>query len=370
MTAGTAAASKAVVLDASKNIATIGTVGCGAITSTGASSFATVSASAGISGSSYQGGSLALASGATVTGIADEDGMGSNSATLLATQQSIKAYVDAQVTAQDLDFQGDSGGALNIDLDSEVLDIAGGTNVTTVGSGNTLTVNLDTALAGLSTVTGSGTFTAGAFTTVGAATVGSVASTAGMTATTISGSGAFTGASTAAFAGNVSTQGSFVIGNASMSEADLEQLDGITAGTAAASKAVVLDASKNIATIGTVGCGAITSTGNSSFAQITLSSNLVANGNVDLGSDTSDSVTFNGLLDSDIVPDATGNSRKLGSSTKKFSAVYATNVYTGDMHLKNERGDWTIFEESDHLRIRNNATGQTFKMAMTPIEEE
>ena len=62
--------------------------------------------------------SLALASGATVTGILDEDGMGTNSATQLATQQSIKAYVDAQVTASDLDFQGDSGGALAIDLDS------------------------------------------------------------------------------------------------------------------------------------------------------------------------------------------------------------------------------------------------------------
>ena len=61
---------------------------------------------------------------------------------------------------------------------------------------------------------------------------------------------------------------------------------------------------------------------------------------------------------------------EIGSSGTKFAAVYATNVYTGDMHLKNERGDWTIFEESDHLRIRNNATGQTFKMGMTPIEEE
>jgi len=38
--------------------------------------------------------SLVLASGATVTEIADEDTMSSNSATKLATQQSIKAYVD------------------------------------------------------------------------------------------------------------------------------------------------------------------------------------------------------------------------------------------------------------------------------------
>jgi len=74
--------------------------------------------------------------------VLDEDNLATNSATHLATQQSIKAYVDAQVTAQDLDFQGDSGGALSIDLDSETLDIAGGTNITTAGSGNTVTVNI------------------------------------------------------------------------------------------------------------------------------------------------------------------------------------------------------------------------------------
>ena len=73
----------------------------------------------------------------------DEDDMSSDSATSLPTQQSIKAYVDAQVTAQDLDFQGDSGGALSIDLDSETLDIAGGTGLTSVGSSNTVTINLD-----------------------------------------------------------------------------------------------------------------------------------------------------------------------------------------------------------------------------------
>jgi len=41
--------------------------------------------------------SLALATGATVTGILDEDAMGSDSATQLATQQSIKAYTDSSV---------------------------------------------------------------------------------------------------------------------------------------------------------------------------------------------------------------------------------------------------------------------------------
>jgi hypothetical protein len=85
----------------------------------------------------------ALGSAVGITGILDEDNLGTNSATSLATQQSIKAYVDAQVTAQDLDFQGDSGGALNIDLDSETLTISGDTGISTVGSGNTIEIDLD-----------------------------------------------------------------------------------------------------------------------------------------------------------------------------------------------------------------------------------
>ena len=92
----------------------------------------------------------------TIAGFADEDNMSSDSATLLPTQQSVKAYVDSQVTAQDLDFQGDTGGALSIDLDSESLTIAGGTGLDTVGSGNTVTVNIDSTVA---TLTGTQTLT-------------------------------------------------------------------------------------------------------------------------------------------------------------------------------------------------------------------
>ena len=92
----------------------------------------------------------------TVTAFVDEDNMSSNSATLLPTQQSVKAYVDAQVTAQDLDFQADSGGALNIDLDSETLTLTGGTGIDTSGSGNEVTFAIDSTVA---TLTGSQTLT-------------------------------------------------------------------------------------------------------------------------------------------------------------------------------------------------------------------
>ena len=101
--------------------------------------------------------SLALASGSTVTSILDEDTLSSDSDTALATQQSIKAYVDAQVTAQDLDFQADSGGALSIDLDSETLTLTGGTGIDTSGATNTVTFAIDNTV--VATLTDSQTLT-------------------------------------------------------------------------------------------------------------------------------------------------------------------------------------------------------------------
>ena len=135
--------------------------------------------------------------GATVTGIKDEDDMSSNSATKLATQQSIKAYVDSQVTAQDLDFQADSGGALSIDLDSETLTFTGGTGVDTSGSGNAVTFAIDSTVA---TLTGTQTLTNKTLTspTLNTPTIGT----------------------------------SFTIGSATITEAELEILDGATVTTA------------------------------------------------------------------------------------------------------------------------------------------
>ena len=95
--------------------------------------------------------SFKSATGATITGIADEDNMSSNSATLLATQQSIKAYIDAQNTSQALTFVGDdsTGTAVN---SGETFQIAGGTGLTSAVSGDTLTLNIDSTVT---TLTGS-----------------------------------------------------------------------------------------------------------------------------------------------------------------------------------------------------------------------
>ena len=90
-----------------------------------------------------------------ITAIADEDNMASNSATALATQQSIKAYVDSQLTAQDMDVTSDSG-TIDVDLDSETLTIAGGTGIDTSATGTTVTVAIDSSVV---TKTGTETLT-------------------------------------------------------------------------------------------------------------------------------------------------------------------------------------------------------------------
>jgi len=66
--------------------------------------------------------------------------MASNSAVLPPSQQSVKAYIDSTVTAQDLDFAGSSGSGA-VDLDSQTFTIAAGEGIDTVGSGQTLTVS-------------------------------------------------------------------------------------------------------------------------------------------------------------------------------------------------------------------------------------
>ena len=46
------------------------------------------------------------------------------------------------------------------------------------------------------------------------------------------------------------------------------------------------------------------------------------------------------------------------------------NVYVGDLHMQNERGDFTIMEEEEHLSIRNNKTGKLYKFVLEEIEEK
>jgi hypothetical protein len=86
----------------------------------------------------------------------DEDNMASNSATKLASQQSIKAYVDSAVAAEDLDIAADSGSNIDVALGSETLTFTGGTGIDTSVSGTTVTIATDSTIV---TTTGTQTLT-------------------------------------------------------------------------------------------------------------------------------------------------------------------------------------------------------------------
>ena len=95
--------------------------------------------------------SVVLNTGVSGTAVLDEDNLASDSDTQLATQQSIKAYVDAQLTASDLDLTTDSG-TIDVALGSETLTIAGGTGLTSSATGTTATLAIDSTVT---TLTGS-----------------------------------------------------------------------------------------------------------------------------------------------------------------------------------------------------------------------
>ena len=94
------------------------------------------------------------------TAVKDEDDMSSDSATAVATQQSIKAFVENLIAQQDLDIAPDSGTAQSIILPSETLTFSGGSNIGTSATSNTVTF----ATSSVVTLSGSETLTNKTFT--------------------------------------------------------------------------------------------------------------------------------------------------------------------------------------------------------------
>ena len=99
---------------------------------------------------------LVIGSATSITDVDTDLTSVSGSDDTLASAKAIKTYVDAQVTASDLDFSGDSGGSQSIDLDSQSLTLTGGTGIDTTGSAQTMTFAIDSTVA---TLTGSQTLT-------------------------------------------------------------------------------------------------------------------------------------------------------------------------------------------------------------------
>ena len=98
--------------------------------------------------------SAVLNTGVSGTAILDEDTMSSNSDTQLATQQSIKAYVDTEIgnISTVLTVSDDSSTTDSVTIGTDTLNFAGGTGITSVVTDNTITFNIDSSVA---TLTGS-----------------------------------------------------------------------------------------------------------------------------------------------------------------------------------------------------------------------
>jgi hypothetical protein len=95
---------------------------------------------------------------------------------------------------------------------------------------------------------------------------------------------------------------------------------------------------------------------------VVVSGSVDVKSNVTLGDTTGDTVTFNARVNTDILP-STDNLHNLGSEANRWA-----NIYTGDLHLKNDRGNWTLVEEENYLTIRNNNTGKVYRLVMEPVE--
>jgi len=159
-----------------------------------------------------------------------------------------------------------------------------------------------------------------------------------------------TGSSTITTTG-VITGGGFTIGSAAILEAELELLDGVTAGTAIASKVVTTDAS-----IDTTGQRNVTITGELDAATLDIS------GNVDIAGTTNlDTVDIDGNVDLDgnltMGAQQDGYDIKVfgnGGGTTTLSGADATNKY------------WMWDESADGVRLRGNFVQEQVPYTNTP----
>jgi len=235
--AGTATASSALILDANKHVNEIN-LGALALESSGGS-------------------------GQVVTSISTDGTFGSSANSQLVTALAVKTYVDAQVTAQDLDFQADSGGALSIDLDSETLTISGDTGITTSGSGNTIEIDLDDT----------------------AVTAGSYGSTTAIPTFTVDQQGRLTAAGSVAVATSLTVDGDSGTGDVDLLTDDLRIV-----GTSNEIETVSAKSGTDVTV--TVGLPNDVTIGQ----DLTVTRHLVVNGNTTLGNGTTDTTQTSGNL--------------------------------------------------------------------------
>ena len=259
VSAGTAKASKALVLGSSKNVSELGDIGCGAITSSGKLNVTgTISGKTSLTldtktVTSNELGVLAGAkSGAATAG----------KALVVDTNKNIYDIKNLTIDGEfsDGNYTFDTNGNVSGlgTVDCGAITSSGKLNVTGTISGKTsLTLDTKTVTSNeLGVLAGAKSGTA----------IAGKALVASDNTKDISGLGAIDcGAITSSGKLNVNDtitgKTSLTLDDTTLTESELAVLDGVSAGTAKASKALVLGSSKNVSELGDIGCGAITSTG-------------------------------------------------------------------------------------------------------------
>ena len=319
---------------------------------------------------------------------------GTTALTLSAATGNVAVAGDVQVNGNDIKS---STGATAITLDSANVIIQGDLTVNgTTVTADVTTVTVEDPLIALGFTSGSSAVTVGDRGIIGGLmgensvamfwdesadefAMARTSSTPNETAITVSGYEDF-------HANNI--QGSIVSASLGFSGSHTRLADGSPAFVAGSGISITL-ASNGPVTIATTGAGVGDVTGpatstqyavalfNDTTGKVLRNSSLLTNGSdslyvvgrlevsgsVDLGNATTDSIVFTGRVDSDVLPiqDSVYN---LGSETRRWN-----NIYTGDLHLRNDRGDFTLIEEENFLSIRFNKTGKRYKFLLEAVPE-
>ena len=183
-----------------------------------------------------------------------------------------------------------------------------------------------------------------------------VADTADINGGTIDGA-VIGGASAAAITGTAITGTSFVIGSADISEAELETIDGITAGTVAASKAVVVDSNKDIG----------------SFRNITLTGELDAgsldiSGNADIdGTLETDALSINGTAVTSTATELNLLDGVSGLVQADFTKLAAVDSTAAELNIVDGGTSATSTTVADADRVVLNDNGTMVQVAVTDL---
>jgi len=337
--------------------------------------------------------SLTLGTSITVSSILDEDDMASNSATALATQQSIKAYVDSQVTAQDLDVT-DGTTSISIDLDSEALSVLGGTGIDSTASGNGVTLAIDSTVATLTgtqtltnktltspdvntpnidggtidgTVIGGTTAAAGSFTTVGATgniTVGGTVDGRDVATDGTKLDGIEAGATADQTAAEIKTAYESNANTNAFTDADESKLDGIEAladvtdtANVTAAGALMDSELTNITAVKALDQGVAT-TDSPTFAAATVTGEITANGGIALGDN--DKATFGAGDDLQIYHDGSHSYVKdAGAGNLKLQGASYVLLESdeGNIMLRGQKNNALLLYYNGAIKLATTSTG-------------